>query len=96
MMDFLPPRSTITRDYYAGILCRLRDSFRQKRWGKVARGVLPYDNAPVYKASRVQATLGDCSFEQLNHPPFSKDLGPSDYLLFHQVVLVPGEEVPQP
>ena len=86
LVDFLPRGSTITGEYYAGVLGHLRDSIRQKRRGKLTRGVLLlHDNAPVHKARRAQAALKDCGFEQLNHPPYSPDLAPSDYFLFRQL-----------
>ncbi|KAK8378519.1 hypothetical protein O3P69_011193 [Scylla paramamosain] len=85
LVDFLPRGSTITGEYNAGVLGRLRDSIRQKRWGKSTRGVLLHDNAPVHKARHVQVALRDCGFEQFNHPPCSQDLDPSDYFLFCQL-----------
>ena len=29
-----------------------------------------------------QAAIQQCGFQQLNHPPYSPDLAPSDYFLF--------------
>lgn len=86
MVDFLPRGMTITGQYYAGVLTRLKDSIRQKRRGKLTRGpLLLHDNAPVHKSRIAQAALKDCGFEQLNHPPYSPDLAPSDYFLFRQL-----------
>nr|CAD45368.1 transposase [Bythograea thermydron] len=86
LVDFLLRGSTITGEYYDGVLGRLRDSIRQKRRGKLTRGILLlHDNTPVRKARRAQAALRDCGFEQLNHPPYSPDLAPSDYFLFRQL-----------
>nr|CAD45367.1 transposase [Bythograea thermydron] len=87
LVDVLPRGSTITGKYYAGVLGRLRDSIRQKRRGKLTRGVLLllHDNAPVHKAHHAQAALRDCGFEQFNHPSYSPDLAPNDYFLFRQL-----------
>ena len=32
-----------------------------------------------------QAAIRECKFEQLNHPPYSPDLAPSDYYLFQNL-----------
>ena len=40
MFDFLPKRSTITGVYYANLLDQLRTAIREKRRGKLSKGVL--------------------------------------------------------
>ena len=40
MWDFLPKRSTITGVYYANLLDQLRTAIREKRRGKLSKGVL--------------------------------------------------------
>ena len=40
MLDFLPKRSTITGVYYANLLDQLRTAIREKRQGKLSKGVL--------------------------------------------------------
>ena len=44
--------------------------------------LLLHDNAPVHMSAKSQAAIQQCCFQQLNHPPYSPDLAPSDYLLF--------------
>ena len=44
-----------------------------------------HDNAPVHKSRVTQAAIRECKFEQLNHPPYSPDLAPSDYYLFRNL-----------
>jgi histone-lysine N-methyltransferase SETMAR len=44
--------------------------------------LLLQDNAPVYMSAKSQAVIQQCGFQQLNHPPYSPDLAPSDYFLF--------------
>ena len=62
---------------------RLRESIKEKRRGKLAKGVLLlHDNAPAHTARVAQAAIRNCGFEQLSHPPYSPDLAPSDYYLF--------------
>ena len=41
MLDFLPKRSTVTEVYYAKLLDQLRTAIREKRRGKLSKGVLP-------------------------------------------------------
>ena len=49
MLDFLPKRSTITGVYYANLLHQLRTAIREKRRGKLSKGVLPQqDKAGVH------------------------------------------------
>jgi len=42
-----------------------------------------YDNAPAHWAFATQKKLAYLSFQCLDHPPYSPDLAPSDYHLFH-------------
>ena len=44
--------------------------------------LLLHDNAPVHMSVKSQAAIRQCGFQQLNHPPYSPDLAPSDYFLF--------------
>lgn len=44
--------------------------------------LLLHDNAPVHKARIAKAAVRECGFEEINHPPYSPDLAPSDYFLF--------------
>ena len=39
----------------------------------------------MHKSRVAQATIRECKFEQLNHPPYSPDLAPSDYYLFRNL-----------
>ena len=49
MLDFLPKRSTITGVYYANLLDQLRTAIREKRRGKLSKGILlQQDNARVH------------------------------------------------
>lgn len=83
LMECLPRGATVTGEYYSNLLRKLRQAIKEKRRGKLSKGVLLlHDNAPVHKARIAQATLRDCGFEQLNHPHYSPDLVPSDYYLF--------------
>lgn len=83
LIDYLESGQSITGEYYATVIRNLREAILEKRRGLLTRGVLLlHDNAPVHKSRVAQAAIRDCGFEQLNHPPYSPDLAPSDYYLF--------------
>lgn len=83
MIDYKDKGVTITGTYYAMLLERLREAIKEKRRGKLSKGVLLlHDNAPVHKSHIATAALNRCGFESLVHPPYSPDLAPSDYYLF--------------
>ncbi|GBP70845.1 Histone-lysine N-methyltransferase SETMAR [Eumeta japonica] len=62
---------------------KAREPVVQKRRGKLSRGVLfLQDNASVHTARVSRQALKDTGFSEINHPPYSPDLTPSDYFLF--------------
>ena len=66
-------------------------AIKEKRRGKLAAGVLLlHDNAPVHKSRVAQVAARECKFEQLNHPPYTPDLAPSDYYSGDSVFHVHG------
>jgi len=79
----MPQKTTITGHTYANTITALREAIEEKRRGKLSAGVtLLHDNAPVHMSAKSQAAIRQCGFQQLNHPPYSPDLAPSDYFLF--------------
>jgi histone-lysine N-methyltransferase SETMAR len=49
----------------------------------LTRGVvLLHDNARPHTAAHTQAVITSFGWEQMNHPPYSPDLAPSDFHLF--------------
>ena len=51
LIDYLEQNTKITGQYYANLIRQLHDSVKQKRRGKLRRGVLLlHDNAPVHKS----------------------------------------------
>lgn len=83
LIDYLPKGTTMNGEYYVGLLTKVRQAVIEKRRGKISKGVLfLQDNAPVHTAQIARRALRETGFEELNHPPYSPDLAPSDYFLF--------------
>ncbi|GBP65691.1 Histone-lysine N-methyltransferase SETMAR [Eumeta japonica] len=62
---------------------KAREAIVEKRRGKLSRGV-PFlqDNASDHTARVSRQALKDTGFSEIDHPPYSPDLAPSDYFLF--------------
>ena len=83
LVDFLSRGTAINGSYDASFLHRLRSSIREKRRGKLRRGVLLLqDSTSVHKLNITQNAIQYTDFTELNHPAYSSDLAPSDYHLF--------------
>ena len=80
--DRLSPKGqTINGTYYAS-LTQLWEKIKNKRRGKLTKGVLFHqDNAPVHKSVIAIAAIHNCGFKLIEHP-HSPDLAPSDFHLF--------------
>ena len=86
LIDYKPAGTSITGEYYANVIKQLRVAIKEKLRGKLAVGVLLlHDNAPVHKSRVAQVAIRECKFEQLNPPPYSPDLTPTDYYLFQNL-----------
>ena len=73
----------ISGPLYEAILDRFHASMRAKRADKIKRGVLLLqDNAPCHKTLAVGRKLAELGIKEIDHPPYSPDLAPSDYYLF--------------
>jgi len=82
-IHYLPKGQTINAEYYSSLLVHLKDILKEKRRGKVTKGVLfLHGNAPAYRALATQKKLAYLGFQCPDHPPYSPDLGTSDYHLF--------------
>lgn len=83
LIDYLEKGHTVTGLYYSQLLKRLREAIKEKRPGMLTRGVLfHHDNAPAHTSVLAMATIRDCGYELVPHPPYSPDLAPSDFHLF--------------
>ena len=83
MLDVLPKKSTITGVYYANLLDQLRTAIREKRQGKLSKGVLlQQDNARVHTCKVAIDAVERNGYELIPHTAYSPDLAPSDFFLF--------------
>ena len=82
IIDFLREQPTMTGSYYAKLMSQLRQSIVSKRREKLGVEVcLLHDNAPAHKSHVAARAIPDTGFEEVNHPAYNTDLGPSDYHL---------------
>ena len=83
MLDFLPKRSTITGVYYANLLYQLSTAIRDKRRGKLSKGVLlQQDKARVHTCKVAMDAVERNRYKLIPHHAYSPDLVPSDFFLF--------------
>jgi len=74
---------TVTGVYYADLFHKLHVAIKQKRRAKLTKiPLLLHDNASAHRSHVGQATLLECGFEEMRHPPYSLYLAASDYHLF--------------
>jgi len=82
-IDYLPKGQTLNAKYYTSLLVQLKDILKEKRRGKVTKGVMfLYDDVLAHRAVATQKKLAYLGFQCLDHPPYSLDLAPLDYHLF--------------
>jgi histone-lysine N-methyltransferase SETMAR len=83
LVEFMPKGTTINAASYCATLTNLRHAIQNKRRGLLTRGVLLlHDNARPHTAAQTQDLITSFGWEQLDHPPYSPDLAPSDFHLF--------------
>ena len=81
LSEFMPHKTAITGDTYASTMVALSENIKQNRREKLSVGVLLlHDNAPAHKSHTSRTAIRKCGFVELNHPPYSPDLAPSDSL----------------
>ena len=81
----LPPKTTMTGDYYCKLLLKLHDVIKQKRRGMLARGVWLLHTMLLLTGLRLHNKSFVTGLTQLRHLAYSPDLGPSDYFLFRHL-----------
>lgn len=85
--EFLPEGQTVNKDYYLGVMERLREAIRQKRpdlW-RDNSWILHHDNAPSHNAIIIRNFLAKNNTNTIQQPANSPDLAPCDFFLFNKV-----------
>ena len=83
LIHYLPKDQTINAEYYSSLLVQLKDILKEKRRGRVTKGILfLHDIAPTHRAFATHKKLAYLGFQCFDHPPYCLDLVPSDYHLF--------------
>lgn len=85
--EFLPKGQTINKEYYLGVMKRLREAIRKKRpalWGNNS-WILHDDNAPSHNALIIREFLVKNNTNTIQQPPNSPDLAPCDFFLFDRL-----------
>ena len=83
LIDYLPKGQNFNAEYYSSLLVQLKDILKEKRRGKVNKGVLfLHDNAPAHRALATQKKLAYLGFHCLDHPPYFPYPAPPEYHLF--------------
>ena len=79
-----PSGHTVTGRFYKNsVLKKVEEFYYKKRPSKWWSGVyLLHDNASSHKCKVVKSFLASEKEKVLNHPPYSPDLGPCDFILF--------------
>ena len=82
-VDYLQNGYAINGQYYSDLLKRQRENIKKKRPEMITKGVLFHrDTSPSHSSMVAMATIRDCAFQLVPHPPYSPDLAPSDFHLF--------------
>ena len=85
--EFVPTGQTVNQVYYLEVLERLCEKVRQKRPEIFAINswILQHDNVPTHTTLSLRECLATKQITVLEHPAYSPDLTPSDFLLFPKI-----------
>ena len=85
--EFLPEGQTVDREYYLGVMRRLREEFAKKKpdfWANNS-WILHHDNAPSPNAIVIREHLAKNEMNTIQQAPNSPDLAPCDFFLFSRL-----------
>ncbi|GFW36389.1 histone-lysine N-methyltransferase SETMAR [Trichonephila clavipes] len=83
LVEFMQQGTTINAAAYCATLTKLRRAIQNKRRGLLTSGVLLlHDNARPHSAINTKNLIRSFGWEQIDHPPYSPELSPSDFHLF--------------
>jgi len=79
--EYAPQGQTVTKQYYEGVLCRLRNAVWHKRpdlWA-AETWQLHHDNAPAHSSHLIQGFLAKHNIPLIHQAPYSPDMAPCDF-----------------
>jgi len=83
LIGYMPHKVAVTGVYYTDLLHKLRAAITQKRRGKLTKvPLLLHGSASAHRSHVGKATVLECVFEEMRHPPHSLCLTASDYHVF--------------
>lgn len=85
--EFVPTGQTVNKEYYLGVMRRLRESIRKKRpelWQNNS-WFLHHDNAPSHTAIVIRQFLTKNQTNTVPQAPYSPDMAPCDFFLFSRL-----------
>ncbi|GFV71993.1 histone-lysine N-methyltransferase SETMAR [Trichonephila clavipes] len=83
LVEFMQQGTTINAAADCATLTKLRRAIQNKQRGLLTSGVLLlHDNARPHSDINTQNLIRYFGWEQIDHPPYSPDLSPSDFHLF--------------
>jgi len=83
LVEFLPQGTKINSAVYCETLKKLRHAIQNKGRGLLSVTILLlHDNARQTSVAQTQDLVTSFRWEQMDHPPYSPDLAPSDFHLF--------------
>lgn len=82
--EFLPSDTTVNAAYYKEVMSRLlkRISRIRPHYNRKGSWSLLHDNAPSHNSIIVKSFMAKKGVLVINHPPYSPDLAPADFMLF--------------
>jgi histone-lysine N-methyltransferase SETMAR len=79
--NYVPKGQTVNANYIVEALSRFLAVFKKKRLNMVAgEWFFHWDNALVYTTAVVKDWMAAKDFRLIEHPPYSPDLAPADFL----------------
>ncbi|PIC32650.1 hypothetical protein B9Z55_012898 [Caenorhabditis nigoni] len=82
--ELLPDGTTVNADVYCSQIQNMVKQYRLLR-PESDRIILLHDNARPHTALKTRNKIRELDIEVLPHPPYSPDLAPTDYHLFHSL-----------
>ena len=85
--EFVPAAQTINATFYHAVLNRLLQRIRRVRseLHRTGKWMLFHDNAPAHSAISVRQFLSQKMVAVLDNPPYTPDLAPADFFVFHRL-----------